>query len=88
MTNSRKGLTGRLQQFDSAINGKSGHGGAARFRNKHTHYQMLVEKLYVAVSDFEFDVIPNNSDVLRQMRDVPKFEYDCLANYVEKFVTS
>ena len=84
MTNSRTGLTGRLQQFDNTINGKSGHGGAARFRYKHTRYQTLVEKLYVAVSDFKFDVIPNNSDVLRRMGDVAKFEYDCLANYVEK----
>ena len=35
MTNSKLGLKGRLKQFDNTIAGKTGHGGADRFRYKY-----------------------------------------------------
>lgn len=35
MTNSGGGLKSRLKQFDNTILGKSGHGGADRFRYKY-----------------------------------------------------
>jgi hypothetical protein len=46
MTNSQNGLRGRLNQFDNTIKGKSGHGGADRFRFKYPVYKDL-EKNYL-----------------------------------------
>ena len=83
MTNSRAGLKGRLKQFDNTIIGKSGHGGADRF--KYENYQDLVDKLYVSVCSFECDVKSNAPKDLRIMGEVAKFEYYCFAKYVEEF---
>jgi hypothetical protein len=85
MTNSKAGLKGRLKQFDNTIIGKTGHGGADRFRFKYENYKDLVDKLYVSVSSFECDVKSNAPKDLRIMGEVAKFEYDCFAEYVEKF---
>jgi len=85
MTNSIAGLKGRLKQFDNTIIGKSGHGGADRFRFKYENYPDLVDKLYVSVCLFECDVKSNAPKDLRIMGEVAKFEYDCFAEYVEKF---
>jgi len=86
MTNSQAGLKGRLKQFDNTIIGKTGHGGADRFRYKYQNYQNLVDRLFVSVCSFQFDVKSNTSKDLRIMGEVAKFEYDCFAIYVEKFV--
>jgi len=85
MTNSKAGLKGRLKQFDNTIIGKSGHGGADRFRYKYENYEDLVNKLYVSVCYFECDVKSNSPKDLRIMGKVAKLEYDCFAEYVEKF---
>ena len=85
MTNSQAGLKGRLKQFDNTIVGKSGHGGADRFRFKHQNYQELVDQLFVSVCSFECDVKSNKPEDFRIMGDVAKFEYECFATYVEKF---
>jgi hypothetical protein len=85
MTNSKAGLTGRLKQFDNTIIGKTGHGGADRFRFKHEKYQQLVSRLYVSVCSFECDVKSITPKDLRIMGEVTKLEYDCFAEYVEKF---
>jgi len=85
MTNSIKGLKGRLKQFDNTIIGKTGHGGADRFRFKHENYQDLVRTLYVSVCSFECNVKSNSPKDLRIMGEVTKLEYDSFANYSEKF---
>ena len=85
MTNAQNGLKGRLKQFDNTIKGKTGHGGAARVRFKHDNYSKLVAKLYVSVRSFDCDVKTNSAVDLRTMGDVAKFEYDCFAEYVEKY---
>ncbi len=85
MTNSIAGLRGRLKQFDNTIIGKRGHGGADRFRFKYENYQDLVDKLYVSVCSFECNVKSNDPKGLRIMGNVAKFEYDCFAEYVERF---
>ncbi len=85
MTNSKAGLKGRLKQFDNTIIGKTGHGGADRFRFKHGNYKELADKLYVSACTFECDVESNDPKDLRIMGKVAKFEYDCFAEYVEKF---
>jgi len=85
MTNARAGLKGRLKQFDNTIIGKRGHGGADRFRFKYENYNQLVKNLYVSMCAFECDVESNNPADLRIMGNVSKFEYDCLAEYVELY---
>lgn len=85
MTNSQAGLKGRLNQFDNTIKGKTGHGGADRFRFKYDNYQDIVDKIYVSVCSIECDVKSNTPQDLRIMGKVAKFEYDCFALYVEKF---
>jgi hypothetical protein len=85
MTNAASGLKGRLGQFDNTINGKTGHGGAERVRHKFPNYKRLVNRLYVAVAPFKCDAVSNLPKDLRQMGEVVKFEYSCLAQCVEKF---
>lgn len=85
MTNSLKGLKGRLKQFDNTIVGKSGHGGADRVRFKHQDYQKLVFNLFVTVASFECNVGSNIPQDLRIMGEVAKFEYDCFAYYKELY---
>ena len=85
MTNSQGGLKSRLNQFDNTINGKSGHGGADRFSYKHQSYDDLINQLYVSVCPFQCDVKSQRPEDLRIMGEIAKFEYDCMAIYVEKF---
>jgi len=95
MTNSEKGLHSRLNQFDRTIQGKTGHGGADRFRVHHPEYQQLIEKLYVSVAPFPCNVIDasvidqanisKTIEALRTMGEVAKFEYECFAKFVKHF---
>jgi len=85
MTNALNGLKGRLKQFDNTIFGKTGHGGADRFRFKYENYQDLIDRLFVSVCSFECNIKSNSPKDLRIMGEVVKFEYDCFANYVAKF---
>lgn len=85
MTNSQAGLKGRLKQFDDTIHGKTGHGGADRFRYKYRDYKNLVDKLFVSVCPFICDVKLNTPENLRIMGEVAKFEYECFATYIENF---
>lgn len=85
MTNSLKGLKGRLKQFDNTIIGKKGHGGADRVRYKHPNYEKLVSNLYVAVAPFKCDVKRCRVKDLLVMGEVAKFEYDCIAHFKELF---
>ena len=85
MTNAVLGLKGRLKQFDNQLMGKEGHGGADRVRFKHRNYAKLVRGLSVSVAPFECDVTSNRPADLEIMGDVAKFEYTCLAQYLEHF---
>lgn len=85
MSNALLGIKGRLKQFDNTILGKSGHGGADRFRFKHRDYDKLVKKLFVAVVPFRCDVTSNLPKDLKTMGEVAKFESVCLAKFVELF---
>lgn len=85
MTNSKLGLKGRLKQFDNTIVGKTGHGGADRFRYKYQDYTKLINSLYVSVSCFECKVSSERPLDLRVMGDVAKFEYDCFACFKDKY---
>lgn len=77
MTNSVKGLKGRLNQFHYTISGKdSQHGGAERFLNKHSDYKKLSKILYVAIAPFKCNVESNKPKDLRIMGTVCKAEYE------------
>jgi len=56
MTNSASGLRGRLKQFDNTIRGRSGHGGADRFRHDFPMAAPLERVLYVSVMPIECSV--------------------------------
>ena len=80
-----KNLRERLNAFDNTINGKRGHGGAARVKFKHKDYEELCRRLYLSIWFAECDVKPDSPNELRIMGEVAKFEYDCLAHYAETF---
>jgi hypothetical protein len=82
MSNAISGLKGRLKQFDNTIIGKTGHGGAERFRRDYPNHKQLVPLLYVAVAPFECDVTSNASPDLLTMGEVAKAEYVCWAQFV------
>lgn len=85
MTNSKGGLKSRLRQFDDTIRGRNGHGGAHRVRYKHRDYESLVDRLFVAVHRVECDVKSGHPDDLRLMGQVARMEYECFAQFAEKF---
>jgi hypothetical protein len=85
MTNAAAGLKGRLKQFDNTIVGKTGHGGADRFRHDYPNHKNLVPILYVAVAPFECKVTSNAPADLITMGDVAKAEYECFAKFARAF---
>ena len=85
MTNSKGGLKSRLRQFDNTVRGKNGHGGAHRFRFKYPDYKSLTSMLYVAICAFPCDVKTHQPEDLKVMGKVAQFEYECFAQFVEKF---
>jgi len=86
MTNSKRGLKGRLRQFENTIKGKkSQHSGAKKIINKYKDYEKLIKDLYVAVRPFKYDVNSNTVKYLLIMGKVAKYEYICFAEYVKRF---
>ena len=87
MTNSQKGLKGRLYQFDRTIKGYTGHGGAKRFRYDHSDYDKLKSNLFVSARYFQCNnkIYPPRAEDLLVMGDVAKFEYVCIAEYMKRF---
>lgn len=83
MTNSVSGLNGRLQQFDNTIHGKTGHGGADRFRQDFPRAEQLEPILFVAVMSLECTVTANTPNDLLTMGRVAMAEYECFAHYVQ-----
>ena len=88
MTNAVAGLRGRLDQFDRTMVGtRVTHGGADRVRFKCRNYMAFTRRAWVAVAPFPCDPASLQPRDLRAMGDVAKFEYECLAQYVERFDT-
>jgi hypothetical protein len=86
MTNAAYGLLGRLQHFDDTISGKRvAHGGADRVRQGYPSYARLAPRLYVSVARFPCDPTSNKPGDLHKMGNVARFEYLCLAAFVEQF---
>lgn len=86
MTNSKRGLKGRLRQFENTIKGKkSQHSGAKKIINKYKDYEKLVKELYVAVCPFKCEGNSNTVKDLLIMGKVAEYEYICFAEYVKRF---
>lgn len=85
MTNAKLGLKRRLKQFDDTIRGKIGHGGADRLRYEYRNYEGLEPKLFVSVKYFECEVESNLPKDLLIMGEVVKHEFECFAEFVDKY---
>ena len=85
MTNSKLGLVGRLDQFNNTIHDFPGHGGAWRFRFDYRDGKTMLPLLYVSVAPFPCGVTTNQPDDLRMMGKVCDFEFQCFADFVEKY---
>jgi hypothetical protein len=86
MTNSKRGLKGRLRQFENTIKGKkSQHSGAKKIIYKYKDYEKLIKDLYVAVRPFKCDVNSNTVKDLLIMGKVAEYEYICFSEYVKRF---
>jgi hypothetical protein len=86
MTNASYGLKGRLQQFDNTISGaRLAHGGADRVRHAYPCYSRLAPRLFVSIAPFVCDPTSELPRDLRKMGDVARFEYLCIAAFVERY---
>jgi hypothetical protein len=85
MSNAVSGLKGRLKQFDNTIIGKTGHGGAERFRYDFPRHKKLMPLLYVAIAPFKCKVTSKTPSDLLVMGVVAKAEYECWAQFVTIF---
>jgi hypothetical protein len=81
MTNSLKGLKGRLEQFDKTIRGKAdSHNPAKRIRKERGNYEWQ-DPLYVAAMSIECDTKTPEYDDYIKMGWVVYLEYVTLAKY-------
>jgi hypothetical protein len=90
MTNSQKGLRGRLSQFNTTIKGniekEPSHNPAGRARIALDREDKdWKRKLYVSVMSMPCNVTSNSPDDLTCMGDVAKQEYVCFAEYVKLY---
>ena len=87
MTNAKRGLRGRLNDFNNTPRDKSGpgHGGAERFRYDFKDGEALAKKLYVAVCHFRCDVSSIARKDLETKGEVARAEYLAFAKYAELY---
>jgi len=83
MTNSKGGLAGRLNQFNTTITieGKKDHNPATRIRRDRGLYGTWNERLYVAVMAIECNVEKPNDEDYMKMGWVTFLEYEAFAQY-------
>jgi hypothetical protein len=85
MTISKKGLKGRLDQFEKAMYGSNGiHGGAERVRFKHNDANSFFENTYISVCIFELSSEMNTSNDWRIKGDCVGHEYKSFAEYLDQ----
>lgn len=88
MTNSKSGIKSRLSQFDNSLQTpprSPGHGGADRMKYKYPDYEKIAPCLFVAIWPIICRVDSNDPMDLRKMGDVASLEYECFAQYCDKF---
>ena len=83
-SNSQKGVDGRLDQFEKAMNGKDNlHGGAERVRYQHNDADLFFSNAYVALCTFAPNI--NDAEDWRQKGKVRAHEYYSIAYYLEMY---
>jgi hypothetical protein len=88
MSNSKRGLQGRLDQFYSTIEGKNHmHSGADRIRNiLDKEDRDWKKKIYISLMPCIYCDVNSYSPMdLVFMGDIAKQEYVCFAKYVERY---
>jgi hypothetical protein len=86
MTNSKGGLRSRLHQLDRTLKGKiNKHGGADRIKYIHSNYDAFCENAYVTILPVKCDPSKIEPQQLIKMSDVPKYEYLCWAEYIDRY---
>lgn len=85
MSNSKGGIKSRLAQFDKTLRGSICHGGADRVLHKYRDYNDLKETLYVSVLVLPCDVRSEKPEDLRLMGKVCSLEYECFAEFIERY---
>jgi hypothetical protein len=93
MTHSKGGIKSRLDQFDNSILDKQknpGHGGADRMKYKHRierhwGYEKYASRLFVSIFPIKCDVESKSPGDLRKKGDIRSLEYECFAQYSNKF---
>lgn len=88
MTNSKGGLKSRLGNCDYTFRkprGSRGHPLARRMKYKYQEINRILPHLYVSIWPIKCDVSSRNSESLRKQGLVASLEYECLAQYFEKF---
>jgi len=86
MTNSQKGLQGRLSQFDRAIRGLRGHSGGNSIHNKYGSHEEWPSsrKLFVCARSVEFSAKnPTPQDYIN-MGKVAYLEYAAFARFCKR----
>jgi hypothetical protein len=85
MTISKKGLKGRLDQFEKAMMGANRvHGGAERVRVKHKDADIFFKNTYVSACIFELSKEKNKPDDWRIKGECVKHEYKSFAEYLDE----
>ena len=84
MTNSVKGLKGRLIQFDNTIAmAHCQHGGADRVLYRHQDYEKLKKKLYISMRHWQCNPANPTPKDLRTMGKVAAAEFELFALCIE-----
>lgn len=86
MTISKKGLKGRLDQFEKAMRGSDRvHGGAERVRFRHADADLFFENTYVSACIFELSKTRDTPHDWRKKAECVGHEYNSFAMYLELF---
>lgn len=86
MSISKKGVKGRLLQFEGAMKGANGrHGGAERVRFKHKDSEKFFKNVYVSVRLFPVSSTRNTPNDWKQKGECVKHEYVSFGDYLDKY---
>jgi hypothetical protein len=83
MTGCKKGLCGRLKQFEKTLDGSvTSHGGAHRVRKKYSKRKIPVSQFYVAVMPIGRPAVPSAKRSRKKIDRIYGQELRCLAEYI------
>lgn len=86
MSIAKKGVGGRLNQFENTMKGNARvHGGADRVRFKHKSHEIFFKKAIISIKSFPISTGGNISTDLRIKGECVKHEFVSFAEYFDKF---